>query len=108
MTGKWINCNKIQPKKGNEYLVVWVLDDGDYPVTTCMDYDAIKKIWVDRVTGADKTKEILYWRDMPKPPKGIKKHLYANESKTPSKDLAYGSCVHGFNLSQCDICNPNV
>ena len=41
---KWIDNKKRKPKFGDEHLVVWNLKDGHYPVVSCMDWDAIKKV----------------------------------------------------------------
>jgi len=82
MEHKWIDCNKRQPKLGDEYNVVWNLDDGEYPTSTTMEWDAIKKRWIDVAGGlrADKTDQILYWSQIPKPPKGINKKIWKREN----------------------------
>lgn len=77
---KWIDNTKRKPKKGDEYLVVWNLKDGYYPVTSSMDWDAIKKVWTDpRCHDKERDEQILFWAEQPKPPRGIKKHVYDND-----------------------------
>lgn len=74
---KWIDNKKRKPKLGDEYLVVWNLQDGHYPVISCMDWDAIEKKWTDpRCNNRERDEEILYWARLPKPPKGIDKSIY--------------------------------
>lgn len=73
----WIENKKRKPRKGGEYIVVWILDDNHYPVTTCMDYYAIEKVWVDRCNELRiNHNKILYWKRLDKPPKGIPKAIY--------------------------------
>lgn len=69
---------KRSPKWGDEYLVVYVLDDGGYPLTTMMDFDAKEKKWTDPkgVPDADMTDKILLWSPLPKAPRGIPKKLW--------------------------------
>lgn len=77
---KWNDNSKRKPKKGDEYLVVWNLNDNKYPTTTVMDWDAIEKVWIDEKVGHSKHyDDILYWADLPKPPKGIKKIIWFSE-----------------------------
>ena len=77
MTTIWIDNKKRKPRKGDEYLVVWNLSDNGYPLTSCMDWDAIKKVWTDpRSNGMERDECILYWAKLPKPPKGIKKSIW--------------------------------
>ncbi len=77
MTHNWIS-NKRKPKKGGEYNVVWILDDGGYPTTTTMEYNMNAPGWTDPFCDniqIDDSK-ILFWAHLPKPPKGIKKSIY--------------------------------
>lgn len=80
METKWIDCKKRQPKLGDEYNVVWSLGDGQYPLTTTMEWDAIKKQWID-VMGCKGNKNdcVLYWSALPKPPKGMDKKIWKVE-----------------------------
>lgn len=74
---KWIDNKKRKPKFGDEHLVVWNLKDGHYPVVSCMDWDAIKKVWQDpKCNYLERDEEILFWAELPKPPKGISKIVY--------------------------------
>lgn len=74
----WIDNKKRKPRKGGEYNVVWNLNDNGYPVATSMDYNPLKKRWKDRVCDNKEisNKDILYWQNLPKPPKGIKKSIW--------------------------------
>ncbi len=81
----WINCAKRQPNKSDEYNVVWVLEDGEYPLSTTMEYESIKKEWTDPKGNPDKVINhlILYWSHIPKPPSRIKESLWkSNDFKT--------------------------
>lgn len=75
---KWIDNKKRKPKKGDEYLAVWNLNDGHYPVTTSLDWDAIKKEWTDPRSDNRKKDDdvVLFWARLPRPPKGIKRSVY--------------------------------
>lgn len=74
---KWIENKVRRPKLGGEYLVVWNLNDNQYPLTASMDFDGLKKVWTDpRSDNRERDEEILYWANLPKPPKGIKKSIW--------------------------------
>lgn len=68
----------VKPELGGEYNVVWNLKDGDYPTVTTMDYDKVTDRWVDVIgqTDTEKSADILYWAELPKPPTHIKKEVY--------------------------------
>lgn len=68
---QWVDNNKRRPKKGGEYNVVWDLKDGQKPLTTTMDFDAITGIWEDPHT-LKLCEDILYWRELPAPFKKLK------------------------------------
>jgi len=73
--------SKRKPKLGGEYNVVWVLDDGGYPVSTTLEYCSIKKQWTDVISNSKSIvddNKVLFWDYIPKPPRGIKKELYQN------------------------------
>ena len=77
---KWIDNKKRKPTKGDEYLVVWNLKDGDYPVVSSMDWDSYDKKWTDpRSNNLERDEEILMWASMPKAPKGINKSIWSVE-----------------------------
>lgn len=64
----WISI-KQPPRRGDEYNVVWVLDDGGPPVTTTMTYHAKLNEWRDTM-GTNRvvsTEEIPFWRPLPNP-----------------------------------------
>lgn len=74
---KWIDNKKRKPTKGDEYLTVWNLNDGQYPVTSSMDWDATTRTWTDpRSNNLERDEEILFWAKMPKAPKGIDKSIW--------------------------------
>lgn len=84
---------KRAPKYGGEYIVVWRIQDGGYPMTTMMVYDAIEKTWTDpqNPNGGDQTDDILLWTHMPKAPRGIPKKIWQPDPK--------------FNLPESEIPN---
>ena len=66
---KWIDVKDFLPELGDEYNVVYDLEDGEPPLTTTMEFDAINKKWLDVIgAGIDKTDVILFWKPLPKPP----------------------------------------
>jgi len=76
----WKRLTKsCKPTIGGDYLVVWVLDDGQYPVTEQMEYSWMQDKWTDkrseRETVVSKDK-ILFWDYLPKPPKNINPALW--------------------------------
>lgn len=74
---EWNDNSKIKPPTGGEYNVVWKLDDGKYPVTSSMDWDAIKKVWTDpRCNDYERYDEVLYWKELPEPPKFIDEKIW--------------------------------
>lgn len=74
---EWNDNSKIKPPTGGEYNVVWKLDDGKYPVTSSMDWDAIKKVWTDpRCNDCERYDEVLYWKELPEPPKFIDEKIW--------------------------------
>lgn len=68
---EWIDCKVRQPEKGGEYNVVWNLKDGNHPLTTTMEWDAIEKRWRDDKGDPklNKNDVVLYWKNLPEPPK---------------------------------------
>jgi uncharacterized protein YeeX (DUF496 family) len=116
---RWNINKKLKPKKGGEYQVVWNLDDNQYPVTTCMDWNSIKKVWTDpKCDNMVRTDdEILYWKELDKPPRGIKKSVYMTQEGKDEDYVAiggdfmklenqtFGKCIHGKNLASCEKCN---
>lgn len=66
----WIYCRNKQPNVGDCYNVLWDLEDGDVPVVTTMEWDAIKKIWIDVINEIkpDETKNVIAWQPLPEPP----------------------------------------
>jgi hypothetical protein len=66
---EWISVEDRLPELGDEYNVVYDLEDGEPPLTTTMEFNAINKTWID-VIGArtDKTDVILFWKPLPSPP----------------------------------------
>lgn len=74
---EWNDNSKIKPPIGGEYNVVWKLDDGQYPVTSSMDWDAIKKVWTDpRCNDCEVHNDVLYWKELPEPPKFIDEKIW--------------------------------
>jgi len=71
----WIKTSEKLPEFGGEYLVVWDLQDNERPLTTCMDFDWEEKKFLDMMGAGTKHDEttILYWAEMPSPPKRISK-----------------------------------
>jgi len=101
----WTKCADKQPEFGGEYQVVWNIEDNEYPVVTCMDWDSIEKVWTDPrgVEGSSMNDVVLYWKNLDEPPTDIPKVVWYEE---PIDDKAvYGQCVHGENMAICEICN---
>lgn len=71
---KCISVDNELPKLGDEYEVAYDLKDGDHPLTTSMDYDAIKKIWTDPRGTGQAEKCVLFWKEHTEPPKLIFKN----------------------------------
>jgi hypothetical protein len=65
---EWISVKDRLPDIGEEYNVVWDLKDGGAPVSTTVQWDAIRKIWFDE-TYPDGVPDILFWMPLPEPPK---------------------------------------
>lgn len=89
---KWISAKRT-PKKEGEYLVVWNLQDNQYPVTTCMDWDSIEKEWTDPRASDHPLSDqdsILYWAHLPKPPARIKKSIWY-DAPEPSDEEVFES-----------------
>ncbi len=116
-----MNWKKLteNPEFGDEYLVVWKLDDGEYPVVTSMDYDKIKDVWTDpRSHDCPIHKDsLLFWGELPEAPKDIPKELFeikelgepfVPKSLDDFERAAYGQCVHGENMVRCEICSPDA
>jgi len=53
------------PKIGGEYNVVWDLKDGEAPVVSTMEYDAVNKKWFDTRGANVECKTVLKWRELP-------------------------------------------
>lgn len=66
---KWISVEDRLPTVGDEYNVVYDLQDGDEPLATTMQYDAIDKKWIDIIGAGLECKTVLYWQPLPSPPK---------------------------------------
>lgn len=74
----WIDSKKRKPKLTDEYNVVWILDDNEYPTSTTMEWNSQKKQWID-ILGSNtviENSKIIYWQSIPKAPKGIPKELW--------------------------------
>jgi hypothetical protein len=57
------------PEVGGEYNVVWDLSDGEEPVVSTMEWDAIKKKWIDTRSWEGQICEtVLYWMPLPNKP----------------------------------------
>lgn len=92
------------PKLGGEYQVVWNLDDNEYPLVTCMDYDMKSNIWIDpRSTDSPKNDCVLFWKELDPPPVNIPKELWFEKDALKVEPVSmdeferniYGQCVHG-------------
>lgn len=108
---------KEKPEFGDEYLVVWKLDDGEYPVVTSMDYDKIKDIWTDPRSNdtAIHPSSLIFWTNLPEAPKNIPKEVWEIKEFTEPfvphtlndfERTVYGQCPHGENMTRCSKCNP--
>lgn len=112
---KWVSVEN-PPELGGEYNVVWNLEDNEYPTVTTMEYDKIKNTWTDIMGAGLTTDKVLYWTELPKPPKNIPKNIFEiKELKEPffPKSLddferkVYGQCPHGENMINCSKCTNN-
>lgn len=74
----WTKCKYKLPKFGDEFNVVWDLEDGDIPVVTTMEFEPHRKVWIDKDTQVEYTDTILYWQDLPEPPDDIN-YVYREE-----------------------------
>lgn len=101
----WIKCSDKQPEIGDEYQVVWNLDDNHYTTVTSMDWDAKEQIWTDPrgVEGKSMNESVLYWKELAEPPKDIPKAIWHDE--LIDDKVVYGHCMHGENMANCEICN---
>lgn len=93
---KWKSMKRTQPKKGDEYLVIWNLYDNQYPVVTSMDWDAEEKCWTDPRSGDHPLRDpdsILYWSPLPPPKKGIDKSIWFTDAEQSNEEL-YESIVN--------------
>ena len=68
----WIPTKRELPDVGDEYNVVWNVDDEGEPVVTTMFFDAVEKHWVDEVSNSVyKNNSVTHWRPLPSIPKGL-------------------------------------
>ncbi len=65
----WTKVEDGLPDIGGEYNVVWDLEDGQEPVVSTMEYDAIKKKWIDTRSWEGQICEtVLSWMPLPNKP----------------------------------------
>lgn len=64
----WISVNEKLPDVGDEYNVVYDLEDGEEPLATTMEWDAINKKWLDVIGAGDECKTVSHWQPIPNPP----------------------------------------
>jgi hypothetical protein len=107
---EWISTKEKLPTLNEEYLVVWNLQDNEHPVVTSMDFDVKRKCFTDPRGTGNPVEGILFWGELPEPPKNDKKEYFiVAEQRIRTLDqmerLAYGQCIHGENLASCEICN---
>lgn len=58
---KWIDNKKRKPQLNGEYLIIWKLDDNNYPVTASAVWDRENNGWRDIITGVKYQKStVLY------------------------------------------------
>lgn len=65
-TNNWIDVS-VEPEFGDEYNVVYDLQDGGIPLTTTMEYDKVEKVWKDVIGSGGICNTVISWQPLPKP-----------------------------------------
>lgn len=105
---EWIDVNNKLPELNEEYLASINLDD-EYDTLVCyaLEFCVKTKKWFWSNT-KDEVEGVMFWMEKPEPhPYKIPKLPRERIATTldQMERLAYGQCVHGENLANCDICN---
>lgn len=106
---KWISVDDKLPDMTGIFLVTQDLQDNQPPITWALIFNRDSKTWT--IDDSDVIENnVIAWRELPAPMNTNFKQEPL-EQKPVSLDeferVIYGQCIHGENMANCSICNPN-